>query len=257
MLSLGAVSGETGHLSEIFASYQGEGARVGEKQLFVRFAGCHLRCTYCDTPASLVRVPSCEVSYPDGATESLANPISVADLARVIGRCLDEDPEIGCIAITGGEPMLQQRFILAWFTEAPPAVSCLLETSATVAQGLEGLLPWIDVVSADIKLPSNSGEPPQWERHRDFLKRCHDGDTDVYVKMPVSSDTSDDEVRYAARLARETVPDAPLYLQPISDPDGGEWRLHSSRLLALTAAAASEARLVCMLPQMHKLLAIR
>ena len=176
-------------------------------------------------------MPSCEVSYPSGATASFPNPLSVAELAGIVARSLAEDPTIARIAITGGEPMLQQRFIVAWLTAAPPAVPCLLETAATVAHGLEELLPCIDTVSADIKLPSNSGEGPQWERHRDFLSRCRD--VDVYVKMPVSDDTLDDEVRFAARLAHETVPDAPLYLQPITDPDGGTWRIHSSRLLAL------------------------
>jgi len=255
VLSLGAVSDESGHLSEIFASYQGEGARVGEKHLFVRFAGCNLRCTYCDTPVSLVRVPACEVSYPSGATASLSNPVSIAELAAVVARCLAEDPAIARIAITGGEPMLQQRFIVAWLTEAPPTVGCLLETAATLIHGLDELLPRIDTVSADIKLPSNSGEGPQWERHREFLSRCRE--VDVYVKMPVSDDTLDDEVRRAARLAHETVPDAPFYLQPITDPDGGAWHVHSSRLLAFTAAAAREVRDVRVLPQMHKLLAIR
>lgn len=255
MLSVGAVSEESGHLSEIFASYQGEGARVGEKHLFVRFAGCNLRCTYCDTPTSLVRIPSCEVSYPSGATASLVNPVSVPELAAVVARCIAEDPTIAHIAITGGEPMLQQRFLVAWLTEAPPSVGCLLETAATVSHGLEELLPCLDTVSADIKLPSNSGEGAQWERHREFLSRCRE--VDVYVKMPVSDDTLDDEVRRAARLAHETVPDAPLYLQPITDPDDGVWRVHSSRLLAFTAAAASEARDVRVLPQMHKMLAIR
>ena len=159
------------------------------------------------------------------------------------------------IAITGGEPMLQERFITTWLTEAPPPVGCLLETAATVAHGLERLLPRIDTVSADIKLPSNSGEAAQWERHREFLSLCKD--VDVYVKMPVSDDTLDDEVRLAARLAHETVPDAPLYLQPIAGPNDGVWQVRSSRLLALTAVAASEARDVRVLPQMHKLLAIR
>jgi len=255
VLSLDAVTRESGNLSEIFASFQGEGAHVGERHLFVRFAGCNLRCRYCDTPESLVRVPSCEVSYPDGGVETFANPISVATLATIVERCLDEDSSIARIAITGGEPMLQERFITAWLTDAPPAVGCLLETAATVAHGLERLLPRIDTVSADIKLPSNSGEGAQWERHREFLRLCRDAN--VYVKMPVSDDTLDEEVRFAARLAHETVPGAPLYLQPIASPADGAWQVHSSRLLALTAVAASEARDVRVLPQMHKLLAIR
>ena len=44
-----------GYLSEIFVSFQGEGAHVGYRHLFVRLAGCNLRCRYCDTPDSRER----------------------------------------------------------------------------------------------------------------------------------------------------------------------------------------------------------
>ena len=41
-------------VSEVFASYQGEGIYMGQPQIFVRFAGCNLRCDYCDTPKNQV-----------------------------------------------------------------------------------------------------------------------------------------------------------------------------------------------------------
>ena len=68
---------ETGNVSEIFVSFQGEGLHAGRRQLFVRFAGCPLRCRYCDTPESLVPVPECRVLGPDG-TERHPNPLAPA-----------------------------------------------------------------------------------------------------------------------------------------------------------------------------------
>jgi 7-carboxy-7-deazaguanine synthase len=255
VVSLQTVSREVGYVSEMFVSYQGEGARVGEKHLFVRFAGCNLRCRYCDTPASLVRVPTCEITFPGGEVVSVPNPLSIVDIAVFVERFFSEDPGIACVSLTGGEPMLQQRFISSWLRTARPPVGCMLETAATVAGGLDELLPLIDMVSADIKLPSNSGEGPLWHHHRQFFAKC--GGTDVYLKMPVCDGTDEEQVRAGARLARETIPGATLYLQPITDPEGGAWQARPSRLLALLAAAAAETSRVMLLPQMHKLLAIR
>ena len=36
-------------INEIFYSLQGEGFHSGTPAVFVRFSGCNLRCTFCDT----------------------------------------------------------------------------------------------------------------------------------------------------------------------------------------------------------------
>ena len=40
---------KTAYISEIFSSIQGEGLYIGERQLFIRFCGCNLKCDFCDT----------------------------------------------------------------------------------------------------------------------------------------------------------------------------------------------------------------
>ena len=74
-------------LCECFRSIQGESTHAGRVCLFVRLAGCNLRCRYCDTPFSLA---------DDGER------ISVSDLTE---RILGYDTPL--VEITGGEPLCQ------------------------------------------------------------------------------------------------------------------------------------------------------
>ena len=36
-------------VAEIFESINGEGMKAGELSVFIRFTGCNLCCSYCDT----------------------------------------------------------------------------------------------------------------------------------------------------------------------------------------------------------------
>jgi len=243
------------YLSEIFASFQGEGSRAGQRHLFVRFAGCNIRCRWCDTPDSLVKVASCRVDYPSGASEVVANPIPVDRLAAIVARCIEEDPTLVMIAITGGEPMVQAGFLASWLAEAPPALPCLLETNAMLGASLPAVLRGIEVVSADVKLPSNTGEPELWARHRAFFEACRG--TEIYVKMPVDAGTDPAEVTRAAALVADAAPGAILYMQPVSDPLTNRWSIDMKRLSELAALASAEVHDTRVLPQIHKLVGLR
>ncbi len=74
-------------ISETFVSLQGEGVLTGVPSLFIRTAGCNLRCGWCDTPYASWN--------PDGAPRTIA---SLVDEAKASG--------VRHVVLTGGEPML-------------------------------------------------------------------------------------------------------------------------------------------------------
>ncbi|ABM80051.1 7-carboxy-7-deazaguanine synthase QueE [Hyperthermus butylicus] len=75
---------------EVFASIQGEGPFTGTYSVFVRLAGCNLRCPFCDTRYAW----SLEAGKPLGVEEL------VEEIARY---------EPSLVVITGGEPLLQRH----------------------------------------------------------------------------------------------------------------------------------------------------
>ncbi len=84
-------------VNEIFYSLQGEGARAGSANVFVRFAGCNLEC----------RMEAGEKS-PGGFdcdTEFASGRKLTADeiVAEILGRM----PAMTAVILTGGEPLLQ------------------------------------------------------------------------------------------------------------------------------------------------------
>ena len=63
---------------EKFTSINGEGTRAGELAVFVRFKGCNLRCSYCDT--MWANEPDCP--YEEETPEEILNLNSQCDSYR-------------------------------------------------------------------------------------------------------------------------------------------------------------------------------
>ena len=81
------------HIIEIYKSLQGESSFAGLPCVFVRLAGCNLRCAWCDS----------EYTFTGG------HKMSEAEILAEVQRL---SPGGGLVEITGGEPMLQERELI-------------------------------------------------------------------------------------------------------------------------------------------------
>ena len=130
----GKVQEMTLKVNEIFYSIQGECSYVGRPCVFVRLAGCNLRCSYCDTEYAYNHGEDLEIDYIINRVASY--------------RC-------HLVEVTGGEPLIQE--------ETPVFVRRLLETGFEVLVETNGTrnISRIDdrsVKIMDIKCPSSGEE---------------------------------------------------------------------------------------------------
>lgn len=234
-----------GQLIEVFTSVQGEGPYVGFRQLFVRLAGCNLDCAYCDT--RFQAVPHCrfETVAGTGRFEPLANPVSAQDLAgRIAALPLEE---YHSVSFTGGEPLLQHRFLREVLTVLRPRPRIYLETNGTLVAELENVISLCDIVAMDIKLPSVSGRPLP-ETHAPFLKVA--AKREVFVKTVVSDQTTSAEMRRAVGLIHSIDDRIPLIIQPVT-VNGRPGPVSGTRLLELQHLALEQLTNVRVIPQTH------
>jgi 7-carboxy-7-deazaguanine synthase len=123
------------YLIEIYKSVQGESSWAGLPCIFVRLAGCNLRCSWCDSV------------YTFTGGKKMSEDEVFAEVQR-LGRTK-------LVEITGGEPLLQARELL-------PLIQRLLDNDYTVLIETSGERPLADVPTevhkiVDVKCPG-SGE---------------------------------------------------------------------------------------------------
>lgn len=133
-------------ISELFYSIQGESTWAGLPCLFIRLAGCNLRCTYCDARYAW--------------EESVAMPRE--DVLAWVGRY----PGLP-VEITGGEP-LQQPGVY-------PLIRALIEENRQVLLETNGSLPLDAVPDAvhiimDIKCPDSGMAARNLPENIDLLR---------------------------------------------------------------------------------------
>jgi 7-carboxy-7-deazaguanine synthase len=217
-------------------------------------AGCNLRCRYCDTPDSLERTAGYTIFRSGHPPVTGANPVSATDLVGVIAAILESDAPIDAIALTGGEPLTQSDFLAACLDAGRFPVPVLLETNGVLPHRLRDVLPFVDIISMDIKPPSNTGEGAFWEEHAAFLGLART--KDLSVKILVDQSTADEDVERAASLLAPIQPAVPVFLQPIVDV-AGRSLIDAERLTRFYVLARRQVESLRVLPQTHKLLGVR
>ncbi|MCK4935327.1 MAG: 7-carboxy-7-deazaguanine synthase QueE [Elusimicrobiales bacterium] len=186
-------------ISEIFCSIQGEGLYLGQKQIFVRFAGCNLDCDYCD-----------ESKAKDGEKFSLQSPEEVVEKIKLFKK--KENPE--AVSLTGGEPLLQMAFIEKLLPLIKKTgLQIHLETNAVLFKEFEKIAEMADVIAADIKLPSATGKS-LWTEHEEFLRLAPEK---IFVKIVVTSKTKLDEIQKAFEMINKISPKMPVFIQPVTE----------------------------------------
>jgi 7-carboxy-7-deazaguanine synthase len=128
-------TGYSMHLIEIYKSVQGESSFAGLPCIFVRLAGCNLRCSWCDS----------EYTFTGG--KKMSHEEVLSEIERLA--------PVKLVEITGGEPLLQEN-------EVVPLMQALLDRGYQVMIETSGERPLASVPAAvhkivDVKCPA-SGE---------------------------------------------------------------------------------------------------
>jgi 7-carboxy-7-deazaguanine synthase len=163
---------------EIFASLQGEGLRQGEPTIFVRFSGCNLKCSFCDT------------RYAWEVGTDITTAQALAQVRKIRHRLKTE-----WVCLTGGEPLLQDisGFVADLHKDG---LKIQVETNATVYHPLR--VHWYTV----------SPKPPRFYCREEYRKLAKE------VKLIVTNSLCFGTLE---RLREDFPARTPLLLQPESN----------------------------------------
>jgi 7-carboxy-7-deazaguanine synthase len=126
---------------EKFVSINGEGTLAGQLAVFIRFAGCNLNCSYCDT----TWVNEKDVCYELSTAEDIYNYIKSTGVRNV--------------TLTGGEPLLQKGIIdLLKLLSKHKEIHVEIETNGSVILDKFLAIENPPSFTMDYKLPSSNME---------------------------------------------------------------------------------------------------
>ena len=125
---------------EHFISINGEGTRAGELALFVRFKGCGLNCSYCDTAWAK-------------RSDAPAEMLSAEDIAGMAAKS-----GIKNVTLTGGEPLMQKDIAVLVRLLIQNGSRVEIETNGSIPIEELAMLDERPAFTMDYKLPSSGME---------------------------------------------------------------------------------------------------
>lgn len=177
-------------LAEHFISINGEGRCAGELALFLRFAGCNLRCDWCDTAWACGKDAPCEIV-------GLPRLMQIAEDAAAQG--------VRNVTLTGGEPLLQAH-IGELIDRLGKTLGLRVEIETNGAVPLEPFRKCGAVFTMDYKLPSSKMEQHMCTENFALLREWD------CVKFVCGSRA---DVFRAKEIAEQFEPQCPMYLSPV------------------------------------------
>ena len=225
---------------EIFSSFQGEGLLIGERQIFVRFAGCNLNCSYCDTN--------------DSKSEKSGTLMTPQEVREEIRKLIT--PDCKTVSFTGGEPSLYPDFISD--VAKGLDLNIMLETNGTLPDNI-ALIDRLDMVSLDIKLPEHFDGDFDNEIFSNEIKSLNlliEKSINVYCKVVILPSTKIESFKGVVEKLSESISNKSnlkIIIQPSSPL--GEWKDINFKLFEFSEVVGQYFE-VSTIPQIHKILDI-
>ncbi len=187
-------------IAEVFHSLQGEGILTGMPSGFIRFAGCNLRCAWCDTKYASW--------YPE--TEPWTKETVLAEIAKYNTRY---------VVITGGEPTIHPE--LPELTQELKALGkhITIETNGTTFR--EGVA--CDLISMSPKLKHSIADAAEFPEQAKIQteKRWNVAsfqnwidNHDYQLKFVFTSEADIEEIQELVRLIDRDIPVDRIMLMP-------------------------------------------
>ncbi|QAA31088.1 putative 7-carboxy-7-deazaguanine synthase QueE [Clostridium manihotivorum] len=176
---------------EKFISINGEGKRSGELAIFIRFAGCNLNCSYCDTTWANEK----------NAPYKLMSSEDIYDYIK--------STEVKNITLTGGEPLLQEGIVeLLELLASDASLRVEIETNGSVLLENFSKLSNPPSFTMDYKLPSSN-----MERHMKLenFKYLSAKDTVKFVSGSMEDLEKAKEIITSYNLTEKTT----VYISPV------------------------------------------